>query len=161
MLLKFEYNDILFCANRINGKFTCYVIENDITNYNLTSEQVNIFNNVIKSFIPSGKRIKLMDYTYGDKTYIMSLDLKNKFHYFEPAPDMKTFKKLNYMFNNVNEYVYSTTKFENVTDNTYIKRIIKLGKTAIIAFASASLIYQLMVAIPCEYINYKEYKIQT
>lgn len=161
MLLKFEYNDILFCANRINGKFTCYVIENDITNYNLTSEQVNIFNNVIKSFIPSGKRIKLMDYTYGDKTYIMSLDLKNKFHYFEPAPDMKTFKKLNYMFNNVNEYVYSTTKFENVTDNAYIKRIIKLGKTAIIAFASASLIYQLMVAIPYEYINYKEYKIQT
>ena len=161
MLLKFRYNDILFCADRINGKFTCYTIENDVANYNLTSEQVNVFNAVIKSLIPSGKRIKLMDYTYGDKTYIMSLDLKNKFHYFDPAPDMETFKKLNYMFNNVNEYVYDTKEFENIKDNTYIKRIIKFGKTAILAFASASLIYQLMVAIPTEYIEGKEYKIQT
>ena len=161
ILLKFKYDNIYYYVIRDNNKILYYYISENEKSFNLNELQIKLIEKVIRKLAPSTERIKVMDYLLNGNNYEVSIDKKTHFHFFNPLPNDNDLYKLNMIFNNMNECLFSENGFNNQTENMkdkLIKRIIKIGNKTIITFVSISLIFQASYLLNNEIINrYNDY----
>jgi len=66
-IIKFEYNNKLYCVELQNKELRYYYIKNNIKNYNLTQEEKELVDYVVDSVTPSNNVIKLMTYKLNNR----------------------------------------------------------------------------------------------
>ena len=140
IILKFEDDNIKYYVVKENDEIKYCFVENEEKKYNLNEEQVKLVNTVISKLIPSNDKIKTMEYTLNEKKYDVYIDKKNYFHTFFPTPSDGELKKLNFLFNNMEEYIADGEQQTYYNDHLpsyepketdFIKRIVKIGQKSV------------------------------
>lgn len=148
IILKFEYDNIQYYVVKEKEEIKYCFVENGEKNYNLNEEQKKLVNMVVSKLIPSNDKIKTMEYTLNGKKYDVYIDKKNYFHTFFPTPSDGELKKLNFLFNNMEEYIaYNSQQAYYKGDlfsykskaSDFIKRIVKIGKKDVVVLLADGL----------------------
>ena len=63
ILIKFKFNEKIYCVGRENNQFKYFYILNDMEYFNLSSEEIKLINMVVRKIMPSGYFVKTSDYT--------------------------------------------------------------------------------------------------
>lgn len=162
-ILYFEYDGLEYHAAIDNDELKYYYILNNEKHFDLTKEQVTLMNTVISGLIPSNKLVKTMKYTLNNNTYDVYLDKETHLHLFSPMPNESDLIELNKIFNNMREYLSSSSNdlppSENTTNSSQnelkekkektsiIKRIINIGTKNILVFVDAALMLTIVKII--------------
>ena len=146
IVLKFEYDNICYYVEKDNNLLRCYYNKDGKKNYSLTKKQLSILNSVINTIKPSKDYLKITKYKYNNTVYDIILDKKTNLYLFYPIPKREDLIKLNYIFNNQEDYVsVNNNKLPN-KQNSFFKRITKIFNKKVIIYIECSfIIFELAV----------------
>lgn len=140
-IIKFEYNEKLYCVGVENNQFKYFYIKDDIEYFDLTKKEITFINKVLLKILPSGYFIKTSDYTINNNKYEIYYDKITGIRYFNPIPKEEDLIKLNLIFNNTTEYLTSfKDKWKFWNDEKFLNRVLIVESVLISVMASTLLI---------------------
>lgn len=166
-ILKFknlEYEYGLFLDNH-ELKYKKIVKENiyeDVSN-----QEKELINKVLFELLPSNNIKDLGYIKYGNKKIKHLYDFSNRFHIFHENENItRECLKLNYLFNNQEDYIYMLKCHKNYmkrSESRYIKRNVKIGKKVISVLTASTFLLAMSIGIikgasKVEYNNKNNYK---
>lgn len=122
---------------------------NGETKYDITEDENKVIDHIFNLLAPSKNYTVLRNIEYKNKTYSHLMDDKNSFHIFYEIkdgklqiPDEDTLSFFNKIFNTQNEYFANNEDYSN--NDGYFKRIVKIGKKAIIVFIASNMCFNVL-----------------